>query len=451
VPEKSDSDLTAARAILDLLASTRTAVVLLALIAAASLVGTILPDESARAYVYGRGWFHLLLGLLGLNLVACMVWRRRVGWARIWSLLTHSGILLVLVGATVTLVSAERGALILAEGREASSYIPEDVDRRSADRRPLGFTVRLLDFRLDYYPPVDYVHVMRRGSRPRGMRLDGKSEIRLPGTGGRLTGLRLFPESADGVVEAALPGGTTRSVPARVGTTQLLGEGGLAVRVLRYEPDFKIDLATREVSSESTEPVNPALQVTLVRDGEEERPRWLFAKPELAGVMHTGHGHDRPREVELRFRHPSFPALLAEAETPSGRKRLRLEHGRAVPSPWSDGSVLVYTRVADRVREYESEVEVLRDEEVARRHVIRVNDPLVFEGTKLSQSGYDDKGLSWTRLGVSRDKGVWFVYAGFLFTTVGLVGKFYVSPVVRQMRTARPASFAKATEAGRPP
>lgn len=84
------------RAILDMLASTRTAVLLLALIASASLVATVLPDVAAQKYVYGQAWFHVLLGLLGLSLVACMVWSKRIRKVRIWSLLTHGGMLFFL-------------------------------------------------------------------------------------------------------------------------------------------------------------------------------------------------------------------------------------------------------------------------------------------------------------------------------------------------------------------
>ena len=128
------------RATMDLLASTRTAIVLLAMIAAAAVVGTILPDAAAREYVYGRVWFHVLLGLLGLSLGVCTVWRKRIGMARIWSLLTHSGILLVLVGAMVTLMASQRGNIVIHEGRDADSFLPEGADPHQGERRPLGET-----------------------------------------------------------------------------------------------------------------------------------------------------------------------------------------------------------------------------------------------------------------------------------------------------------------------
>lgn len=228
------------RAALDVLASTRTAVVLLAAVAAASVVGTVLEDAAARKYVYGRLWFHMLLGLLGLNLLACMLRRKRdgrplLGSGRLWSLLTHSGMLFVLVGAMVTAVWAERGAIIIREGHAASAFVPEG----GGEPVPLGFDARLLDFRIVRCPPAERENVSATG----------------------------------------------------------------------------------------------------------------------------------------------------------------------------------------RVKEYESEVEVFEEGRAVRRHVIRVNSPLVHKGTKLWQAGYDEKTLHWSRLGVSRDKGVWFVYAGMLATTLGLAGR----------------------------
>jgi cytochrome c biogenesis protein ResB len=80
-------------------------------------------------------------------------------------------------------------------------------------------------------------------------------------------------------------------------------------------------------------------------------------------------------------------------------------------------------------------VQVLKGDDVIKSHTIRVNGPLVYEGVKFSQFGYDERSLQWTRLGVSRDHGVWFVYAGFLATMIGLVGRFYLKPIIHQRRS----------------
>ena len=103
------------------------------------------------------------------------------------------------------------------------------------------------------------------------------------------------------------------------------------------------------------------------------------------------------------------------------------------------------------MKEYESEVEVLEkedcdesdgehkhgEERVVKHHVIRVNSPLVHKGTKLSQASCAWVGGPVTILSVSRDVGVWFVYAGFLAGVVGVMGRFYLAPILRSARAAR--------------
>ncbi len=434
---KEDDKRRAPYAVMDVLSSTRTAVVLISTVAVAAVVGTISPYPVAQKYVYGHLWFHILLGLLGLNLIVCIFWRKRIGLARIWSLLTHSGILLVLVGAIVTLILAERGQIVIREGQELKAFVLEGRPR-GAEPTPLGFALRLLDFRITRYPPVDRLLVMRSNAAPVVLRVVPGRELDVPGAECRLSGVRFMPEEGDGVVEVAMPGGTKRQVAATVGTTQVVDQDGLSLRILRYEPSFKIDRKTKEVSSDSTEPDNPVVQVALVRDGTEEEPHWLFARVPSFG--HTKHGAREPAKVKMRYLHPRFPVLTAEAETPSGVLPVRLENGRRTPSPWDPALVFIYERRAGPPKEYESEVEVLQDGRVVAHHVIRVNDPLVYEGTKLAQSGYDKENLRYTVLGVSRDSGVWFVYAGFLTMMVGIVGRFYVSPLLRQMRAPAASS-----------
>ncbi len=419
------------RSLLDLLSSTGTAIVLLVLIAAAAAVGTLLPEDAAQAYVYGRAWFHVVLGVLGLNLLVCMVWRRRIGMVRFWSLLTHGGILLILVGAMVTLISAERGVIVIHEGQTVDSFSLRGD--RKADPVPLGFAVRLVDFRIERYPAVSYLRVRRQGGRDVRLRIPPTGSLEIPGTGHKMENLALMPGPGGAVVEVSLPDGTSAAFPAEVGASHKLGGGGAVLRVLRYEPSFKIDVESKKVTSDTDEPINPALQVQLVRGEKAEVPRWLFAKVPGFGQHHRHGSKQETSPVELRFLHPSYPVLEAEALTPSGTKRVRIAQGSFVPSPWEREVLLGYERES-RVKEYESEVEVLEEGKVVKRHVIRVNAPLVHEGTKLSQASYDEKGLRWSGVGVSRDSGVWFVYAGFIVAMHGLMGRFYVSPFLRQIR-----------------
>ena len=485
------------RALMDALASTRTAVVLLAAIAAATMVATVLPDDVAGKYVYGgtwwSAWFCVLLGLLGVNLVACMVWRRRIGMVRIWSLLTHLGIFLVLAGAMVTLVFAERGWITIYERQELAEYLPAETVRgkatysaatrtltdpaarfvsggvsagatvgywRGAWRvrsvegetslvltrgppsditepvdyafvKPLGFTLRLVDFRLVHYPPADYLHVIRAHAELAKLRVTPGEALDIPGTTWRFAPIGFLPPNDGALVEVTMPDGTGRLVPAEAGTEHALADD-TALRVFRYEPSFKIDVRTKRVTSDSGLPKNPALQVELVRGGKGSGAWWLFANPE-----HQGHDRSpgrRDEKIKLRYLHPGWPSLLGELQGSSGSMGVRIECNTSVYTPWDTELVLGYTRDSLRIKEFESEVEVLADGRVVRRHIIRVNSPLVHEGIKLSQSAYDKDYLRYTVLGVTRDKGVWIVYAGFLAAMLGVMGRFYLRPILRGMR-----------------
>ncbi|MHC5056237.1 MAG: cytochrome c biogenesis protein ResB [Planctomycetota bacterium] len=458
------------RALMGMLASTRTAVVLLGVIAAATVLGTILPNPIALKYVYGRVWFHALLGFLGLNLAACMVWRKRIGLARIWSLLTHLGILLVLVGALVTLVSSERGYLQLAPGMKTDKFFPGGEEHRHSQKRDaLGFTLRLKDFRLAFHPPVDRFYAAAEGQEADGVKLSRDGEVEIAGPGIRVARATFTPDSAEeaGFVEFTAPGGERRSVPAEVGTVQdldtlsELDAGKLSLSIMRYEPGFirskSADGKSVEVGSRGVMPDNPALLVAVVRGGKAERPQWLFAKIPGYGRMHRGRKKDgdepgrEPHDLDLRFMHPTCPRLEADLIGPSGTRRITIDNDTWVLSPWGGDIKLGYKREPLRISEYESEVEVLEkeacddstgehkhgEERVVKHHVIRVNSPLVHNGTKLSQNSCYWMQRPITVLGVSRDVGVWFVYAGFLAGVVGVMGRFYLVPALRKLRAGR--------------
>jgi len=55
-------------------------------------------------------------------------------------------------------------------------------------------------------------------------------------------------------------------------------KSGCTVRLLRFVPDFMIDMATHEVSSRSDKPENPALNVVLLKGKDTLFSHWVFLK-----------------------------------------------------------------------------------------------------------------------------------------------------------------------------
>ena len=100
-----------------LLASLRLAVVLLCVLIVMSIVGTIaeskFDSDTARTWIYEAPWFHLWLALLAANLVcsAFMRWP----WTRYHTgfLLTHLGIIIVMLGAVVGQIWGIEGTMTL--------------------------------------------------------------------------------------------------------------------------------------------------------------------------------------------------------------------------------------------------------------------------------------------------------------------------------------------------
>ena len=162
--------------------SVKLAVVLLSVLIIASIVGTLYETsfdaKVARAYIYNAWWFDLWLTVLCVNL-ACAAFSR-MPWKRHHTgfLITHLGIIILLIGAmigrgwgiegTITLHKGEppdnqlmvdqRVLRVEEPGSEVRQYPVEIIGRHPTPARPwsLGQTANGWDIALvDYAPQVD--------------------------------------------------------------------------------------------------------------------------------------------------------------------------------------------------------------------------------------------------------------------------------------------------------
>lgn len=103
-----------------LLSSLKLAVIVLLSLGTILAVGTVYESlydtATAKHYVYGTTWFAVVLGVLGLNVFFAAL--SRWPWKRhhIGFLITHLGIILLLIGSLITLIQGYEGQMILAEG-----------------------------------------------------------------------------------------------------------------------------------------------------------------------------------------------------------------------------------------------------------------------------------------------------------------------------------------------
>jgi len=120
------------RTLLRCLGSLRLAVVLMALLLCALIVGTLWESArgtaAAQASVYHAEWFIGLLGLLATNVLAAMLLRVPFRRDQTGFVITHAGILVTLAGSFVSYHWCERGWLNLVEGSSSNQMItPQQV------------------------------------------------------------------------------------------------------------------------------------------------------------------------------------------------------------------------------------------------------------------------------------------------------------------------------------
>lgn len=157
-------------------------------------------------------------------------------------------------------------------------------------------------------------------------------------------------------------------VRAKVGERLRLGDDA-ELEALRFLPNFV--LGPRGPDTRDQDPANPALELAYRRGGGERR-LWTFAR---------------------------FPDMHQDM---GGEARI------------------LYQFVPSRVRQFRSQVTLLRDEVEVKRGSLHVNQPLSHAGWTLYQFGFDRSDPTRSTLLVVRDPGVPLVYAGFAVLVAGL-------------------------------
>ncbi len=124
VRKKNWSPFTLADRLFWFLCSVKLAVIILLTLAAALAVGTILESvydtPTAGFWVYRARWFHAVLGLLGVQIVAVAL--SRIPWRKRHTpfLMAHLGIVLLLIGSWITDKFGVDGMLRFSEGEIGS-------------------------------------------------------------------------------------------------------------------------------------------------------------------------------------------------------------------------------------------------------------------------------------------------------------------------------------------
>jgi hypothetical protein len=120
----------------------------------------------------------------------------------------------------------------------------------------------------------------------------------------------------------------------------------------------------------------------------------------------------------------SNPAVQIQIESPDGEVITKYVFerfpGHVRPE---DKIALRYQRV---VREYISELQIIKDDKVVAEKAIQVNDPLHFGRYHFYQTSYDAEAGRYTILMVVSDTGLNLVYGGYLMLCVGVFWHFWL-------------------------
>jgi len=137
-------------------------------LAAGTIVESRLGTQAARS-IYYAPWFQGLLVLFGVN-IACSLWERWPwGRERIGFALTHTSMLIILIGAGMTQLAKVEGQLALWEGQTSNVFVDASRPGQLVEHT-LPFHVHLDAFEIDYYPgtmrPAQFRSRVRVGNPP---------------------------------------------------------------------------------------------------------------------------------------------------------------------------------------------------------------------------------------------------------------------------------------------
>ena len=136
-------------------------IILIAVLAADTVVEKLHGSEFALTHVYGTWWFvglwALVAGLMVYMAVKCRMWKRMAVFA------LHSAILLILLGALLTMLTGQHGKMQLEPNRPNSHFFIKHHNEITKEALP--FSLTLDRFEIETYAgsdkPKDYVSYLK--------------------------------------------------------------------------------------------------------------------------------------------------------------------------------------------------------------------------------------------------------------------------------------------------
>jgi hypothetical protein len=122
-----------------------------------------------------------------------------------------------------------------------------------------------------------------------------------------------------------------------------VGDTEYSAKIIRFEPDFTIDLDTKKVVSRSQDLNNPAVLLEISESGNKVAEQWVFRKemPHMSRktpvsfALLSVDGEEGPVSRDPAETQPGFPAghVPVELDSTTGKARLSLPAGHVPVGP----------------------------------------------------------------------------------------------------------------------
>ena len=134
------------------------------------------------------------------------------------------------------------------------------------------------------------------------------------------------------------------------------------------------------------------------------------------------------------------PAVEVEIEVPDGNSYTRYVFERfAGFNHGEDGLQLSYVSQGPRIiRDYFSDVVVIKDGKEVTSKTIEVNHPLHYGGYHFYQHSYDSEAGKYTILSVTSDSGLYVVYGGYWLLCLGVLWQFWFRHIIGHIKSKKP-------------
>lgn len=269
----------------DFFCSVKLAVIIIIIAAVACVIGTlILQQKTPAEYVskYGKGiaqflsitqltdvfhsyWFTALLMLLCTNLICCTIKRWRNTIMQAGFILTHTSIILILVGGVIGFHFGEKGGVNVSVGKSVDYF----YQFKNEQKKSLGFSVFCDDFILEKHPPK----------------------------------FELFSYIKDKHVE--------KTLSTQIGKEQKIPKGPYLVTVKDYIPDAEFK---QEPINTSDELKNPAVFVQLFSSEKVSVEGWLIATSRNWYV-------DREKDLKVEYLWAKSTEVFEKMRTDTGKNQ----------------------------------------------------------------------------------------------------------------------------------